>query len=231
MLQHISTATVPYDKMLAMAKEPKKSKHDKRASQIERRQRLRAWVDSLPEFEVHPGQLRFWRETFYVSMASGIIGHVVDLMWRIVINEPIETWVWQLLPIAALPYSVAGAALLWFVYPLFKAKKIGVFLTYLLGAIAATVIEFIAGVTLIVIHGGHNPHWDYSYAPFNVFGQVCLSNSILFGFISVAFVCFILPWLISRLRRFDIALLNITALIIILVAFATSMILGFRIII
>ena len=175
----------------------------------EHKSRFHAWVDSLPEFETNPASLRFWRDSFLIFVVAGIVGHAADLLWRIMMDVPVETWIWQLLPVIAIPYGLAALATLWFVYPLFRAKKIGTFLTYLFGAIVVTAVEFLCGVTLMAMNNGVNPYWDYSHLPFNLFGQVCLQNSVVFGFVAIAGVCFILPWLLMRFNRLSKMTLNI----------------------
>ena len=52
----------------------------------------------------------------------------------------------------------------------------------LLSTLLITVIEFIAGC-IINIYLGWNV-WDYSDRPFNLFGQICLKNSLYWFFLS-----------------------------------------------
>lgn len=51
------------------------------------------------------------------------------------------------------------------------------------GSLAVTVIEFIFGLIFNIILG--KGVWDYSDKPFNLFGQVCLLFSVLWGLLGI----------------------------------------------
>ena len=53
----------------------------------------------------------------------------------------------------------------------------------LLGSIAVTVIEFVFGLVFNIIL--KKSVWDYSDKPFNLFGQVCLLFSVLWGLLGI----------------------------------------------
>jgi len=166
----------------------------------ERQSRFHSWVDSLPYFDPDPTKLRFWRDSFLVFIAAGLLGHVIDLLWRVVTNVPVDTWIWQLMPLVAEPYGFAALALLWFVYPLARSKKVAWFGVYVIGAVVTTAVELLCGLVLLTVHGGYNPYWDYSHLPFNLFGQICLYQSVMFGLVAVAFVYFVFPWFDNKMR-------------------------------
>ncbi|GHU10325.1 hypothetical protein FACS189431_8920 [Alphaproteobacteria bacterium] len=176
----------------------KKTSEQKHAEQ---RKRFHAWVEGLPEFKVAPLTLSFWRDSFLFFVMFGMVGHVVDILWRIMMDIPVETWIWQLTPIIAEPYGFGALALLWFVYPLVRTRKIGPFATYVLGAILTTAVEFLCGAVMMLTHGGVNPYWTYSHLPFNLFGIVCLYNAIFFGLVSVVFAYFIFPSIDKQMKR------------------------------
>lgn len=220
------------EKTKSIKKTNKKATHRQREKVMQ--ERFHDWIDSWPVFDPDPTKLRFWRDTFIVFIAAGFVGHVIDLLWRMMMNVPIETWIWQLTPLVAEPYGFAAVALLWFVYPLARVKKIGAFAVYLIGTVVTTAVELICGLVLMAAHDGYNPYWDYSHLPFNLFGQVCLYNSIMFGVASIAFVYFAFPWFDSKLRSMNKWVVNGITLAVVL-WYATSlmfqMLAGFRIII
>jgi len=190
----------------------KATKQSFRATQM---RRFRAWVKSLPKFDVHPGELRFWRDSFLVFVVAGIVGHVVDLLWRVATDVPLDLWIWQLLPVISLHFGFSALALLWFVYPLTRSRKIGPVLTFLFGAIVTTFVELICGLFLMALNGGANPYWSYYHLPFNLFGQICLSQSIVIGVVSLAAVYFMIPWLITKLKQLNNVVLYAIAAILV----------------
>lgn len=211
-----------------MSMKAKKNKAD-----VDRNKRYFDWVDAFPKIELDPTKLKFWRDSFLVFIIFGALGHVMDLLWRIVTNDPIESWIWQLTPIVAEPYGFGAVALMWFVYPLVKHHKIKSLAAFVVGAIVTTMVELVCGLVLTVAYG-HNPYWDYSHLPFNIFGQVCLYNTVMFGFASVAFIFFAFPWFYSRLQRINkYVVYSITGLILAwyVVSVVFQFVFGFRLII
>lgn len=53
----------------------------------------------------------------------------------------------------------------------------------LLGCLTITICEFIVGVILNL--GLHMNVWDYSMKPYNLYGQICLINSVMWFFYSL----------------------------------------------
>lgn len=234
--QKASKAKAKQIKAIQVSKrlERKEKKSAQKHKTAERQSRFNAWVDSLPYFDPDPTKLRFWRDSFIVFISAGLLGHVVDLLWRMMMNVPIETWIWQLVPLVAEPYGFAALALLWFVYPLARSKKVGTFAVYLIGTVVTTAVELVCGLVLMAAHGGYNPYWDYSHLPFNIFGQVCLYNSVMFGLAAVAFVYFAFPWFDSKLKLMNKWVVNGITIAFVLwyaTSLAFQMIAGFRIII
>lgn len=58
-----------------------------------------------------------------------------------------------------------------------------VLLTYIAGCIGATVLEYVTGVTMESLFKVR--YWDYSKNRFNFRGQICLSSSLAWGFLTV----------------------------------------------
>lgn len=57
----------------------------------------------------------------------------------------------------------------------------------LIGSIMITLYEFIAGTILNIVLGLNV--WDYSNLPLNILGQICLSFSIIWYFLSIVGIC------------------------------------------
>jgi uncharacterized membrane protein len=53
----------------------------------------------------------------------------------------------------------------------------------IVGGLIITAIEFVFGVMLNLVFGLNV--WDYSYEPYNLLGQICLSFSVMWIFLSV----------------------------------------------
>lgn len=74
--------------------------------------------------------------------------------------------------------------------------KHSILLTFVIGAISATILEYITGVCMEALFKVR--YWDYSDHRFNINGQVCLLNTIEWGFLSV-FLVFVLDKPVARL--------------------------------
>lgn len=64
-------------------------------------------------------------------------------------------------------------------------------LVFLLGMIAATVLEYITGAAMERLFKVR--YWDYSHHRFNLNGHICLTSSLAWGFFSILLVRFIHP--------------------------------------
>lgn len=84
-------------------------------------------------------------------------------------------------------YGFGALLVLFLLEPLFD-YPIAVFF---LGILLTSVLEYITAVILESLF--HMKWWDYSTKRFNIHGRVCLLNSILFGFLSIALVYVIHP--------------------------------------
>lgn len=87
-----------------------------------------------------------------------------------------------------LPIYGSGAILILFVTLPVQNDLI---LVYLLGMIAATVLEYITGAVMERLFKVR--YWDYSYRKYNLNGYICLVSSVAWGFFSILLVRFIHP--------------------------------------
>jgi uncharacterized membrane protein len=139
---------------------------------------------------------QFWRNLFLYFWVFSLVGHIVEIIFAILSHlagvrvVPIDT-----IPIVALavPYGLGAVVLLVFLYPWFQKKRINLFVAFVLGAFLTTVVEFICAA-LLVIFVGHNPFWNYSHRFANLFGFVCLGNSLMFGLAAIIALKWVFPF-------------------------------------
>lgn len=68
--------------------------------------------------------------------------------------------------------------------------------TYIAGCVGATVLEYVTGVTMEALFKVR--YWDYSNQKFNFQGQICLSSSLAWGFLTILMTRFLhkpIEWL------------------------------------
>lgn len=76
-------------------------------------------------------------------------------------------------------YGTGAVMMLWVSLPV----KDSLFLVYLAGVIAATILEYVTGWGMEKLF--KMKYWDYSNQKFNVKGYICLSSSIAWGFLTI----------------------------------------------
>lgn len=82
-----------------------------------------------------------------------------------------------------LPLYGSGAIVVLFAALPFRDVPV---LVYIVGMLAATLLEYVVGVTMEALFKVR--YWDYSNQRFNIQGHICLSSSIAWGFLSLAMV-------------------------------------------
>lgn len=82
-----------------------------------------------------------------------------------------------------LPLYGSGAVIMLFATIPFRQN---IFLIFLAGGLAATVLEYITGVCMEALFKVR--YWDYSNQPFNFQGHICLGTSLAWGALSVVLV-------------------------------------------
>lgn len=108
-----------------------------------------------------------------------------------------------------LPIYGSGAILILFVTLPVAEKP---WLVYLLGLIAATVLEYVVGTVMEALFKVR--YWDYSNQPCNLHGHICLTSSIAWGFFSILLVRFIHPPVDRLLHRLPALLVHPLATVI-----------------
>ena len=88
-----------------------------------------------------------------------------------------------------------------------KSLENNIILLFIVSMFVLTLWEYIVGVLLEKIF--HTKYWDYSDHKINFQGRICLSNSIYWGILGVAFVKFIHPFMISIVSKIDITIIYV----------------------
>lgn len=70
-------------------------------------------------------------------------------------------------------------------------------LLYIVGALGATVFEYIVGKVMIKIF--HEVWWDYSMKPFNFQGILCLESTLAWGLYAIIVVRFLHDFVLTRI--------------------------------
>lgn len=154
---------------------------------------------------------QFWRNLFLYFWGFSFIGHVLEIPWAMLGNalglraSPASTI--PLFSIAA-PYGLGAVMLYLLLFPLVKKKRIGIVRMFIFGALITTMMEFISAA-LVAAFVGYNPFWNYSGRIFNLYGWVCLTNSLLFGVGSVVLLRWVFPFTERILGRIKPLYLNI----------------------
>jgi uncharacterized membrane protein len=175
-----------------------------------RRNKPLAKLPPAPEYRINLKSFKFWRNSFLIYWVFSFIGHLMEYVWLFTLWQFGAPPDWQNIPffVVAAPYGLGALAIVWFIYPQIQKHKLKVFDGFVLSTIVTTVIEFLCAL-LIVIVLGDNPYWDYSDQPFNLFGFVCLRNSIAFGLASILFIYIAFPYTDKIMKKLGDFRLNI----------------------
>ena len=90
-----------------------------------------------------------------------------------------------------------------------------IILLFAISIIVLTLWEYIVGALLETLF--HTKYWDYSDHKFNYKGRICLTNSIAWGILGVAFINYIHPFITQILSYVDFMYVAIIASIIALI--------------
>ncbi len=104
-----------------------------------------------------------------LSVIGGITYVIIELLYR-------GRSHWSMFIVSAIAFILIG------LINEFISWDIELWRQMFIGASIVTILEFISGYILNIKLGWHV--WDYSNAPFNIMGQICLPFSIIWFFIS-----------------------------------------------
>ena len=170
----------------------------------------------------------FYRNLIIYFVVFSVLGHWMEAAYCQLIRlgiapgefHPENTMLWR---DWLYPYPMHGTAVILMaviLYPLlqlFKKKFNSRFLPYVLSFIAnaltVTIIELVGGL----MFNANLQNWDYSNMPFNFMGQVCLTNSLLFGVAASVIAWWVYPMLEKAIARVRPATMNIVCVIVAIV--------------
>ena len=119
-----------------------------------------------------------------------------------------------------LPLYGSGAVSVLFLSAPFKHSYL---LTYIAGALGATLLELITGQTMEKLF--KVKYWDYSDKKYNYKGYICLSSTLFWGFLTVVFINYIHPFfynLVLHIKHTSIITIDYIVSVIFISDFAVS---------
>ena len=170
----------------------------------------------------------FYRNLIIYFVVFSVLGHWMEAAYCQLIRlgiapgefHPDNTMLWR---DWFYPYPMHGTAVILMaviLYPLlqfFKKRFDSRFLPYILSfvanALTVTLIELVGGL----LFNANLQNWDYTNMPFNFMGQVCLTNSLLFGVAASVIAWWVYPMLEKAIARVRPATMNIICLIVAIV--------------
>ena len=173
----------------------------------------RSLNDDLDEEEsfFRPRSWEFWRNLIFYFIIFSIIGHWMEAAVCLLIKYGIvpgtydptsQIWSDWLYPFPV--YGIGFCACAIMLYPLknFLQRKIGrqlpaLLLSFIANALTCTAIELVLGLAT----NQDLQLWDYSDMFCNFMGQVCLQNSLFFGFVATVMTWVVYPALERLFRR------------------------------
>ena len=144
------------------------------------------------------GQQLFQILTYFIVYS--FLGWVMESVFRSVIEKKIINTGFLRGPFC--PIYGIGAIIMLVFLERFQDKPI---LLFFISIIVLTAWEYIVGVILEKLF--HTKYWDYSNHKYNFQGRICLTNSICWGFLGVAFVKIIHPFIQGLISKIDMQII------------------------
>ena len=144
------------------------------------------------------GQLLFELLTYFIIYS--FLGWILESIYRSAIERKLINTGFLRGPFC--PIYGIGAIIMLIFLERFQDKPITLFI---IAITLLTAWEYIVGVILEKIF--KTKYWDYSDHKFNFQGRICLLNSICWGFLGVAFVKYIHPFIENIISKIDIQIL------------------------
>lgn len=170
----------------------------------------------------------FWRNNIMYFVVFSILGHWLEASYCLLIKYGLapgefhaeNTMLWR---DWLYPYPMHGTAVVLMgliLYPLFvwfkknlKGRFTPYIASYVANVITVTLIELIGGL----LWNQNLQNWDYTNMPFNFLGQVCLTNSLLFGVAASIITWWVYPMCERALARMRPANANILFVVVAIV--------------
>ncbi|MBO7674803.1 MAG: hypothetical protein J6S63_07315 [Atopobiaceae bacterium] len=167
----------------------------------------------------------FWRNNIIYFIVFSILGHWLEASYCLLIKYGLapgefhaeNTMLWR---DWFYPYPMHGTAVVLMgliLYPLFlslkkrfKGRLVPYLASYGANVLTVTIIELAGGL----MFNANLQNWDYTNMPFNFLGQVCLTNSLLFGVAASIITWWVYPMCERFIARVRPATMNIAFVVI-----------------
>ena len=167
----------------------------------------------------------FWRNIIIYFVVFSVLGHWLEAGYCQLIRLGLapgefhaeNTMLWR---DWFYPYPMHGTAVVLMaliLYPLFEWFKkrfdnrfVAYTVSYATNVLTVTIIELVGGL----LFNAQLQNWDYTNMPFNFMGQVCLTNSLLFGVAASIVSWWIYPMCERMIARVRPATMNIVCVVI-----------------
>ncbi|MBR6642086.1 MAG: putative ABC transporter permease [Lachnospiraceae bacterium] len=137
-------------------------------------------IDLHEEQSDHFAKGRNWYKLLLVCFIGSFVGVVVELLWCVLRNGYLESRSGLVYGPFNLLYG-AGAVVL--TGCLYRFRNKGAWISFLGGMIVGSVVEYACSWGQEMLFGSRS--WDYSSAPFNLNGRICLLYSFFWGILGV----------------------------------------------
>lgn len=127
-----------------------------------------------------------FQNLFYYFIIYSFLGWCLEVVYHIFTEKKFINRGFLHGPLCPI-YGSCGALLAYFVKPV----QHNYILVFLVGAVIASIVEYIAGYVLEHLFGAR--WWDYSQEKFNLKGYICLKFSLIWGFISIFILNIVQP--------------------------------------
>ena len=169
----------------------------------------------------------FYRNLIMYFFVFSVLGHWLEAAYCQLIRlgiapgefHPENTMLWR---DWFYPFPMHGTAVVIIavsLYPLlmwlkkrFTNRLIPYIISYFANVALVTVIEFVGGL----MFNSKLENWDYTNMPFNFMGQVCLTNSLLFGVAASVIAWWVYPMLERSIARVRPATMNIVFVVVVI---------------
>ena len=169
----------------------------------------------------------FYRNLIMYFFVFSVLGHWLEAAYCQLIRlgiapgefHPENTMLWR---DWFYPFPMHGTAVVIIavsLYPLlvwlkkrFTNRLIPYVISYFANVALVTVIEFVGGL----MFNSKLENWDYTNMPFNFMGQVCLTNSLLFGVAASVIAWWVYPMLERSIARVRPATMNIVFVVVVI---------------
>lgn len=139
-------------------------------------------------------------QLFWVFFITCFLGVVVELIWCIVRFHKIESRSGLVYGPFNLVYGFGALFVTMALYRFAKKNvKFGKIKIFFWGAMIGSAFEYVCSFFQEVTFGTIS--WDYSAGPFSLNGRINLLYAIFWGFLSLGWICFLLPIMLQWIKK------------------------------